>query len=356
MTPREVRGLWSRAGGDGLVLLACTASVPEPSASALVPTPSTSASADSGVSSAQPPACLDAKLLWADALESLLLVNCVDQFDQASVETVWAWDSDVEQWELLSDDGPPGTVVTGFGWDADRDVLVRYGGIPLPEQECITETWEWDTREWRQIDAAPPEPCDHIELAWDASGSQMLLVGGGRGPELMFGTWAWDGSTWTLVTDDGPTPRAHHGLTASVDGSSVELYGGFDGNRVFEDVWTWDGSAWEERDLDGPAPGPRSHHGFAAGERGTLMFGGATATSTFGSLVDETWLLGPEGWTQVATEGEQPTARGLPALGYDPDRDAWLLVGGFDADSNPLADTWEFDGTSWRCIAGCAEP
>ena len=80
-----------------------------------------------------PPACLDAKLLWADALDRLILANCVDQFDLASLETVWAWDG--EEWELLSDDGPPATVVTGFGWDPDRDVLVRYGGIPLPEQD-----------------------------------------------------------------------------------------------------------------------------------------------------------------------------------------------------------------------------
>ena len=46
----------------------------------------------------------------------------------------------------------------------------------------------------------------------------------------------------------------------------------------------------------------------------------------------------------------------MPALGYDPDRDVWLLFGGFDADGTPLADTWEFDGTSWRCIDACAVP
>jgi hypothetical protein len=125
---------------------------------------------------------------------------------------------------------------------------------------------------------------------------------------------------------------------------------------VFGDLWTWDGSAWEERNQGGTGPGPRSHHGFVSGEPGLLLFGGATATSTFGSLVDETWLLGSEGWTLMATDGDRPSARGLPALGYDPTREVWILYGGFDADSNPLADTWEFDGASWRCIAGCAAP
>lgn len=137
---------------------------------------------------AGPPACLDAKLVWADSLDRLLLANCADQEDLASVETVWAWNGSA--WELLADDGPPSNVVTGVGWDADRDVLVRYGGIPLPSQECSTETWEWDTTEWREVAAEPPAPCDHVELAWDATAGRMLLVGGGRGQELVPGTWA----------------------------------------------------------------------------------------------------------------------------------------------------------------------
>ena len=189
-----------------------------------------------------PPACLDAKLLWADALDRLILANCVDQFDLASLETVWAWDG--ESWELLSDDGPPATVVTGFGWDPDRDVLVRYGGIPLPEQDCITETWEWDTTEWRQVEAEPPEPCDHIELAWDTIGEQMLLVGGGRGPDLMAGTWAWDGRR--VDPPDGRRPRAP---CAPRDGGlhrwkRLVVYGGLDNSQMFDDHWAWDGLAW----------------------------------------------------------------------------------------------------------------
>lgn len=295
-----------------------------------------------------PPACLDAKLVWADALERLLLANCIDQFDMTSVETVWAWDGSA--WEQLSDDGPLGHVVTGVAWDADRDVLVRYGGIALPDQECSAETWEWDTNAWRQVSANPPEPCDHMELAWDTLSRRVLLVGGGQAQGPMPGTWAWDGVDWSEVADAGPAPRAHHGLVTDESDRRVLVYGGLDNSRLFDDLWTWDGSAWTELPVEGEGPGPRSHHGFAAGRDGVLLFGGATSTSTFGSLVDDAWLFAGGGWSQVTGPG--PSARGLPALGYDLGRDAFVLHGGFDAEGNPLADTWEWDG-AWSCVAGC---
>ena len=205
-----------------------------------------------GPSSGAPPPCVDAKLVWADSLDRLLLTNCFDQEDMASVETVWAWDGDA--WELLSEDGPPANVVTGFGWDADRDVLVRYGGIPLASQTCSTETWEWDTTEWREVVAGPPEPCDHLELAWDASAARMLQVGGGRGQGLLDGTWAWDGTTWNALTGTGPPPRAHHGFVADEANKRVLLYGGLDNSRVFDDLWAWDRSGWEELTGEGGDP------------------------------------------------------------------------------------------------------
>ena len=324
-----------------VLLTACGADAPSA-------TVSPSATSTSAPSSAAPPPCVDAKLVWADSLHRLLLTNCFDQEDLASVETVWAWDGIA--WELLSEDGPPANVVTGFAWDADRNVLVRYGGIPVPSQECSPETWEWDTTEWREVDAEPPGPCDHLELAWDASANRTLLVGGGRGQNLVAGTWAWDGTAWAELTDAGPPPRAHHGFVADEAGRRVLLYGGLDTSRVLDDLWAWDGSAWEELLIAGEGPGSRSHHGVAAGANGVLLFGGATSTSTFGSLVDETWLLVDEEWSVV--EGPGPSARGLPALGYDPDRGVFVLHGGFGADGAALGDTWEWDG-SWSCVAGC---
>jgi hypothetical protein len=53
----------------------------------------------------------------------MLLLNCVDQFDQSSVEQIWSWDGTV--WQLIDDDGPPATVVTGVAFDPERRAVVR---------------------------------------------------------------------------------------------------------------------------------------------------------------------------------------------------------------------------------------
>ena len=301
----------------------------------------------SGSVDVPPPACMDAKLVWADALDRLLLVNCVDQEDLDAVERIWAWDGSA--WELIADHGPPAMVVTGVAWDAERDVLVRYGGIPLRDDACSAETWEWDTSAWRLIDVEPPVPCDHVEMTWDERGLRVLLVGGGEGSELTRGTWAWDGTSWTHPTDAGPEPRAHPGVV-SVDTGAL-VVGGFDGSRVFDDAWAWNGRRWGELDL-GDGPGPRSHHGLAASEGRVLLFGGATRAATMSSLVGETWLLTGGSWLRHEADGPTPSARGLPALGHDPERDVFVLYGGFGAGGAALGDTWEWDD-GWRCVDGC---
>ena len=286
------------------VLSSCAAEPPVPSPSPGAPSASASAPVSpsptaSSIALDHPPACLDAKLLWADALNRLILANCVDQFDLASLETVWAWDG--ERWELLSDDGPPATVVTGFGWDPARDVLVRYGGIPLPEQDCITETWEWDMTEWREVEAEPPEPCDHIELAWDAISERTLLVGGGRGPDLMPGTWAWDGSEWIHLTDLVPRHVRTTGWWAPSTGvTSPYMAASTTANcsTITGNGTDLRGRRWAEP--GGLTPGPRSHHGLALGPDGLVLFGGATGNSTFESLVDDTWIEDQiSGWGPV---------------------------------------------------------
>ena len=331
--------------GVGSILLgACTSAPTTPTAS--TPGPTTPAPTTPVVAESPPP-CLDAKLVWADALDRLLLVNCVDQFDLESLETVWAWDGSA--WEELSANGPPANVVTAMAWDPDRDVLVRYGGIPLPDRDCSPDTWEWDMTEWRRVDGEPPDACDHAEMAWDASAEEMLLIGGGRGQRLAEGTWGWDGATWSPAADAGPPPRAHHGFASGELGTFVS--GGFTGTSVFQDLWAWTAGAWTEVDVAGVGPGPRSHHGWAVGLDRALLFGGATRAATFDSLVDETWLFDGTAWTSTSS-GPAPSSRGLPALGYDAVRDVFVLHGGFTADGSALGDTWEFDG-EWTCVAGC---
>jgi hypothetical protein len=277
----------------------------------------------------------------------MLLLNCVDQFDQSSVEQIWSWDGTV--WQLIDDDGPPATVVTGVAFDPERRAVVRYGGLPMDSNDCVPEIWEWRQGAWAQLEADPATACDHMFLVHDTTRDRTLLFGGGDDADnLIEETWAFDGTRWQLLTDKGPSGRAHFGFLYDASHDQALLYGGYDGSRVFDDFWSWDGTAWTE--IDFPGPGARSHFGWAQGADELLLFGGADSPSTFTSLQNDTWLLTGGSWTQL--EGEAPSMRGSPAFGYDAARGVYVLYGGFDADGGLLGDTWEWD-QGWSCVAGC---
>jgi hypothetical protein len=336
------------------VLILCTSAC---SAVPSVPTVLRSPSVQSSPSSSEatgdrPPACSDGTFVYDPVGSRLLLVTCVDQVHGQDSEQIWSWDGKV--WQLVDGDGPPPVVVTGVAYDTQRNVLVRYGGVPLDSRTCIRQTWEWNGRSWRQVASAGganPPACDHMKMAYDATKRLTILFGGGDEQQRLSGeTWAWDGSRWRRVATAGPDGRAHLGLVYEDGHQLTFLYGGFDGSHVFDDFWEWNGSAW--RELDIPGPGPRSHAAIAVTGAGMLIFGGSTGASTFRTLANDTWFLTRGRWSKrpLATA---PSPRGSPALAYDPGRHTWVLYGGFGPDGTELADTWEWTGSAWRCVDRC---
>lgn len=280
----------------------------------------------------------------------LLLVTCVNQLDPTDNEQIWAWDGTA--WSLVFEEGPAPVVVTAAAWDSWREVLVRYGGLPMDSNDCVAETWEWSGVDWHTMPGTTdrhPTACDHMKLAYDEAKATTLLTGGGRLQDLSAETWGWDGETWSLLASRGPAPRAHHGFVYDAAHGESLLYGGIDNTSIFDDFWSWDGQTWTELDFAGP--GTRSHFGLAVNDDGLLLFGGATGNSTFATLSDDTWFLTNGSWSQIETPG--PSPRGSPALAFDPVARQWLLYGGFDASGAELGDTWAFDGSAWGCLDRC---
>ncbi len=98
--------------------------------------------------------------------------------------------------------------------------------------------------------------------------------------------------------------------------------------------------------------GPRAHTAIAYDslrER-VVEFGGDTST-----LHADTWACTEEtSWSLLAEAG--PPARNKHRMVYDADRDRLVLFGGVDRGAKGLADTWEFDGTSWRQVFPATSP
>jgi hypothetical protein len=204
-----------RLGLMVLAAIACSATTPTPSPTpALTLSPTPAPSLEPTAAAVHPPICGDSNLVYDTHAQRLLLVTCVNQLNPVDHEQIWSWDG--HAWSLVSDEGPPPLVVTSSAWDSDRNVLVRYGGLPLSSNECVPATWEWDGTDWAQrTTATDPHPpaCDHMKLAYDMAHDMTVLVGGGKLQELSPETWAWDGENWTPLADENfPSPRAHHGF------------------------------------------------------------------------------------------------------------------------------------------------
>ncbi len=79
-----------------------------------------------------------------------------------------------------------------------------------------------------------------------------------------------------------------------------------------------------------------------------ILFGGAPLR-TGDPWRNDTWILGQKGaWTKGAAAPSGLTPRGGAAMAYDPSLRSLVLFGGSTSSWPPLADTWLFDGHTWR--------
>lgn len=215
---------------------------------------------------------------------------------------------------------------------------------------------EWDGRTWSsRLEWRTPFSLFSPRLAWDAAGARLLIYG------LRFenwayvpGTWVLDGGAWRPI--DGPQPSARYGQAILVDTVRRRLlmYAGSPdmGYHGLDDLWEFDGSAWQPVVLpDRPPARAWCHLAFDAARDRLVLFGGVANHSTY--LADH-WELDAGGWKQVlGSPGPPPRAAG--AMAFDPGRRRTVLFGGRDF-FRDFGDTWEWDGTVWTQVRGQSPP
>jgi len=159
-------------------------------------------------------------------------------------------------------------------------------------------------------------------------------------------------STWELRTPSvRPSARASHSMAFFDAMGAVVLYGGVSPTEGL--LWVWNGVDWSARDssrapfgrVSPNTPRARSWAGVASDRlRGRLvLFGGSV-----GPELDETWEHDGSQWEQKFPQ-QRPEARTLFAMAYDPIRRRTVVFGGLGRGgfTNPLYDTWTWDGTTW---------
>jgi len=280
----------------------------------------------------------------------------------------WAYNGD--SWRRLgpadakADGEPPQLSEPHMTWDAERRVVVLFGGSgDLGQTDA---TWEFDGVDWllRSLPASPPRTSSG-RMVYDSARQVTVLVGGHVFPDSTTGaTWEYDGATWALATptQEAP-PRADMAMAYDSARGVVVMHGGHWGNSqptfgYSNETWEYDGVTWTKATPPDPEfddePSSRISHEMVYDSQRQVMvlFGGRLPNNNQSS---ETWEYDGTSWAlrePADPEGDgNPGPRQQPAMAYDSDRGVTVLRGGTDiATSDELDDTWEWNGVSWRRI------
>jgi len=300
--------------------------------------------------------------------------------------------------------GPAVTLTARHGhamvYDEARHQLLLFGGTGAEGTQATGDrnsTWTWDGATWTRLSNSGPSPRYLAALVYDVARQRVVLFGGQTGvfPNItvLRDTWEWDGTLWVQRATNGPDTRVHFSMAYDRARGRVVLYGGFNASQgEIRDLWEWDGSAWTQQQVATAANvvavgtgydekvgvlylfsvltgtqtvvadvwnGSSLTRSAAAGPgcvlpqpqlvalgpvRGGLLFHAGTCGPNLNT--PETWRWDGVVWSKLA--GAQPTFRTNAAMAYDRARDRVVLFGGeIGAGVPDLADTWEFDGTTW---------
>jgi cysteine-rich repeat protein len=250
------------------------------------------------------------------------------------------------------------------------DPVKLVGGVSEPNEQCddanhvshdgCSSSCRIETPEWLDVSFGTPPPLDFEAMTYDASRDRVVMFGGAASLSPAFGlsssTWEWDGTGWQLAAVAfAPPPRRKTALAYDPIRRRVVMFGGDNGNGVaFGDTWTWDGAAWT---LLAPptSPPPRLDHAMTFDPiRGKIvLFGGSRGNDGSNTPLADTWEFDGTTWSPLAT-ATAPAARSRHAMAFDPVRGIVVIVGGnIGTFTAPVSgDSWSLAGSTWTQLAG----
>ena len=212
--------------------------------------------------------------------------------------------------------------------------------------------WRWDGSAWAAVPAEgeTPPARSFFSATYDDGRDVVVLYGGDLPAAESATVWEWDGDAWRSNDAAGPGPRVAAAMTFDGDAGRAVLHGGDDGRgNVLNDTWTWDGLRWSRLVARGPTP-PRFPGAMATAPQGggTVLLGGhQVVDDDLPPALDDTWVLGADGW-QRSPRSRAPTlvvnAKALvhPTLGL-------IVVGGSDLEEES-GDVLRWDGRQWQVL------
>ncbi len=276
--------------------------------------------------------------------------NATSDWLTAQLRDLWTYDG--AQWQPIAlpqwPNGPFERSGHSLVYDDARQTVILYGGASynhLPDGVV----WEFGAGGLVAIPSSGPTPREGAMLL-DVPGPDVVLHGGavylGNNRPLPTDTWRWNGSAWSPVAGQQPTAEKDAtGCFDSVRGEAV-LWGGREGQFFARaETWTFQ-SAWTQRTVvptlyDSGALCFDAAHGQMLLQRHNYSGFGPGAAST-------TWVDGGAGWTLLSPANQPPARIADHDLACDRQRQVCVLFSGRTLGSATMpADTWEWNGTNW---------
>src|SRR5207247_1336868 len=127
-----------------------------------------------------------------------------------------------------------------------------------------------------------------------------------------------DSANWELMSPK-PIPRSIHAIAYDVARGRTVMFGGWDSDHILADTWEWDGTNWTQQ-TPATSPPARAGHSLAYDSaRGrVVLFGGCASTVTVGAgdFLADTWEWDGTTWIQMAP-ATSPSPRCNYGMAYD---------------------------------------
>ncbi len=277
-------------------------------------------------------------------------------YSSAYLNDTWEWNG--TNWNLICDTGacaPPARRQHAGAFDSARARTVIFGGRDA--SGAIDDTWEYNgtANTWAQGcggSGCSTKPTARLgaAMAFDSQNGVSVLFGGLAGATAMNDTWTYNGTTWTnactgACLTNSPPARYYHNVAYDSARHVLVMHGGQSSVGYYSDTWEWNGSSWTKRcDTGACGVGDRDFFGMTYDSRSkrTVMFGGYDYSVP--TALADTWEWNGTTWSNPYPSVSTPAARSNHALAYDAARKRVVMFG-----SNTDNETWTYYTRGGTC-------
>ena len=232
-------------------------------------------------------------------------------------------------------------------------VLLTGGSTPRDSGRSFTffnDLWAFDGSRWSALPSSGRR-VSGMGLAFDTRAGRMMSFGGYSDGASLADVRALEGNTWVTVGEHPEIRTAEAGFIYDARRNRFVAFGGGGARyQTHGDTWEFDGTSWTKHPAASP-PSRQAHVMVYDAKRGrTVVFGGM-GTAPQGQrppALADTWEFDGTTWVERTVEG--PSPRIAAGSAYDSRRGLVILFGGTGNDSLH-GDTWSWDGTEWRRLA-----